>query len=418
MGKVMSQEETLQLIKKAQAGSEEALETLVEGHKNLVWKVAQRYRNIHSIELEDVAQLGMIGLIKSIEKFDFSYGSSFSTYAVPTIRGEITRYLRDNKMIKTPRAVVETLFKIVKHDLLEESPETIQKVLQDGTSLGIIEEALRYIRSQAERPTSLETQVSNSEKPDEKKNLEIMNQLQGDVNGDWFTKLAVREAVSMLDDTLRKVIELRYFQDYTQEEIGEVLGISQVHVSRLEKRAKEALRKIWETEESSSMAKGDREKAISLLESSTLTLKEISGKTGVPLGSLGYLAKKYRPKSVSRDNQKKGGPPKKSPALKTEEPKVMEQPTLDINDSIKSSSVKAVLPSSPTERVEIKNVEPKTVKEVDKTAGLATVSFNFNIDVEGEKVNKEEALEKLRNAVKLLEYMDTDTVTFKVKVGN
>ncbi|GGC86843.1 RNA polymerase sigma factor [Thalassobacillus devorans] len=229
--KRLTDEDVRALIARSQKGDQEARDMLVERNVRLVWSVVQRY--IHrGYDQEDLFQIGCIGLLKSVDKFDLSYEVKFSTYAVPMIIGEIQRFIRDDGSVKVSRSLKETNNKIrrKKEELTKEygrSPtiEEMAKALEMTTEEVVLaEEAGRA-------PQSIhETVYENDGDP-----ITLLDQMAED-DTKWFDKMMLQDVIRKLDKRERLIIYLRYFKDQTQTEVAERLGISQVQVSRLEKK--------------------------------------------------------------------------------------------------------------------------------------------------------------------------------------
>jgi RNA polymerase sporulation-specific sigma factor len=192
----------------------------------------QRFLN-RGYEPEDLFQIGCIGLLKSIDKFDLSYDVKFSTYAVPMIIGEIQRFLRDDGTLKVSRSLKETANKIrkVKDELSKKSGRqpTIKEVAE---ALDLTPEEVVFAQ-EANKPLSSihETVFENDGDP-----ITLMDQVSDDSQEKWFENLALNEAISALSERERLIVYLRYYRDQTQAEVASRLGISQVQVSRLEKK--------------------------------------------------------------------------------------------------------------------------------------------------------------------------------------
>ncbi|MFG6118523.1 MULTISPECIES: RNA polymerase sporulation sigma factor SigF [Thalassobacillus] len=229
--KRLTDEDVRALIARSQEGDQEARDLLVERNVRLVWSVVQRY--IHrGYDQEDLFQIGCIGLLKSVDKFDLNYEVKFSTYAVPMIIGEIQRFIRDDGSVKVSRSLKETNNKIrrKKEELTKEfgrSPtiEEMAKALEMTTEEVVLaEEAGRA-------PQSIhETVYENDGDP-----ITLLDQMAED-DTKWFDKMMLQDVIRKLDKRERLIIYLRYFKDQTQTEVAERLGISQVQVSRLEKK--------------------------------------------------------------------------------------------------------------------------------------------------------------------------------------
>ncbi|MBO8158689.1 SigB/SigF/SigG family RNA polymerase sigma factor [Thermosyntropha sp.] len=243
MSSLSPYEENEDLILKAQKGDVEAKARLYEANKGLIYMVLERFRNT-SYEYEDLFQVGSIGLLKAIDKFDFSYGVRFSTYAVPMIIGEIKKFLRDDGIVKVQRGIKEIYAKVrwaqdkLRGDLgREPTVNELAKFLEiDKEDIVMALEACQapaYIHDVM--PTEEKEQISLLDKiADDETNLVLLEHI------------ALREAMSKLDPREREVLIRRFFKDETQAAIAQNLGVSQVQVSRIEKAAINKLKGILE----------------------------------------------------------------------------------------------------------------------------------------------------------------------------
>ena len=231
---------TEELIALAQAGDREASETLVTENAGLIWSVARRFMG-RGAESDDLYQLGCLGFLKAVEGFDLEFGTQFSTYAVPKIAGEIRRFLRDDGAVKVSRGLKEqaATIKAVRNRLtgvLGREP-TIQEISrQTGISpedIALAETATATTesihREAGEEGFTLENVLTDTES--EEKMVE---------------KIALRQAIEGLPERERTVIQLRYFHSLTQQRVAKVLDVSQVQVSRIEKKAIAMLRELME----------------------------------------------------------------------------------------------------------------------------------------------------------------------------
>lgn len=221
-----------ELIELAQKGDEQARVEMVVGNTRLVWSIVQRFSS-RGVELDDLFQIGCIGLLKSVDKFDLSYEVKFSTYAVPMIIGEIQRYLRDDGMVKVSRSIRELNFKIrhVTDQFLKDNERqpTIQELAQIlQVSFDDVLLAIDAIRD----PASLHEQLFEQEGD----SLTLMDQLKDEKSQQPFEYVTLKSLISKLTERERAIIYLRYYADMTQTEIADKLGISQVQVSRIEKK--------------------------------------------------------------------------------------------------------------------------------------------------------------------------------------
>ena len=232
---LLSNDEKKELFQKIQQGDKDAREKYIKGNLRLVLSIIQRFNNSNE-NIDDLFQIGCIGLIKAIDNFDVTQDVKFSTYAVPMIMGEIKRYLRDNNAIRVSRSLRDTAYKAIyakesmmkkqdKEPTLEEISEVIQVPAED------IAFALDAIQS----PVSLYEPVY-SESGD---TLYIMDQISDKKNKEtnWVEHLSLKDAMKRLPQRENHIIKLRYFEGKTQMEVAEEIHISQAQVSRLEKNA-------------------------------------------------------------------------------------------------------------------------------------------------------------------------------------
>lgn len=226
--------ETLELIELWKKGDKAARDKLVEDNMRLVYSIARRYLG-RGYEMDDLSQIGSIGLIKAIDKFDTSFNVQFSTYAVPVIAGEIKRFLRDDGLIKISRSLKENLIKIKKaSEKIGHSREREATIEELSSATGLSkEEVIMSLEADIEVESinklvysSADTNMTVGDRIPDKK-----DEMEKKVNS-----IFLRQVLEELDDKSRKLIQLRYFQDKTQMEVAEILGISQVQVSRLEKK--------------------------------------------------------------------------------------------------------------------------------------------------------------------------------------
>lgn len=234
---------TLLLIQRVKGGDEEAKAQLVKENEGLVWSVVKRFFS-RGQDPEDLFQIGCIGLLKSIDKFDFSYNVKFSTYAVPMIMGELRRFLRDDGMIKVSRTLKETNYKIkqeitrLQNELnreptldeiakrMEMEPEEVAMAMESGMEL---ESIYQTIYQSDGSDVYLIDKIKNEEDESDK----------------LIEKVALMESLNHLDAREQELIRMRYFEEKTQAQIAKKFGISQVQVSRLEKKILANLRNYW-----------------------------------------------------------------------------------------------------------------------------------------------------------------------------
>lgn len=232
--KVLKESEKIELLKKARQGDMKARDELIKGNLRLVLSVIQRFQN-RGETMDDLFQVGVIGLIKAIDNFNLDLQVKFSTYAVPMCIGEIRRYLRDDSPIRVSRSMKDTAYKAmqVKEELInknkkEPSIEEIAKALNMAKSDVVL--ALEAIVD----PISLYEPVYN----DGGDTIYVMDQV-GDNNtdGDWIDEIMIKDELKNLDPREKNILYLRFMQGKTQMEVAKEVGISQAQVSRLEKNA-------------------------------------------------------------------------------------------------------------------------------------------------------------------------------------
>ena len=229
---------TEELITLYQSGNKEALDVLVEENSGLIWAVAKRFIG-RGTEADDLYQLGCLGFLKAVEGFDLQFGTQFSTYAVPKIAGEIRRFLRDDGAVKVSRGIKEqaATIKSARNQLtnaLGRDP-TIQEISRQ-TGFTPEEIALAETATAATESIQRETGEEGFSLEDVLTDTESEEKL--------VEKIALRQAIDTLPERERMVIRLRYFHALTQDRVAKVLQVSQVQVSRIEKKAVSALREL------------------------------------------------------------------------------------------------------------------------------------------------------------------------------
>ncbi|QGT98996.1 RNA polymerase sporulation specific sigma factor SigF [Candidatus Syntrophocurvum alkaliphilum] len=231
------------LLLKAKNGDLDARSKIYEANLGLVYMVLERFKNTN-YEYEDLFQVGSIGLLKAIDKFDFSYNVKFSTYAVPMIIGEIKKFLRDDGIVKVQRGVKEVYTKV------RWAQEKLRGELGREPSVNEIAEFLKIDKEEiilaleaCQAPAYMHDVIPG----DEKEQLSLIDKLTNDeTNVVMLEKMALREALNKLDSREQEVILRRYFKDETQSVIAKDLGVSQVQISRIEKAALHKLKDILE----------------------------------------------------------------------------------------------------------------------------------------------------------------------------
>ena len=235
----LTSKEKKELLKRVKEGDMEARETLIDGNLRLVLSLVQRFSN-RKENMDDLFQVGCIGLIKAVDNFNTELDVEFSTYAVPMILGEIRRYLRDNNAIRVSRSVRDLAYRALaaKEKLSVNGEPTLREI---ADAVGEKPEEVGRALEAITEPVSLYETVYS----DGGDSLCVMDQIR-DTDADdelWLEDIALREAIAKLSDKERTIISKRFYAGKTQMEIAEEIGISQAQVSRLEKGAFERLRK-------------------------------------------------------------------------------------------------------------------------------------------------------------------------------
>ena len=239
--KVLKNEETQELLRRSKAGDKQAREELIQGNLRLVLSVIHKFSN-RGENVDDLFQVGCIGLIKAIDNFNTDLDVRFSTYGVPMIVGEIRRYLRDNSTIRVSRAMRDTAYKVLQakeaYMAKHQKEPTVEEIAQ---ILGIKREDVVFALDAILDPVSLYEPIYS----DSGDTVCVMDQVKDSKNTDemWLEHIALREAVSHLTEREQKILAMRFYQSKTQMEVSEEIGISQAQVSRLEKNALGKIRK-------------------------------------------------------------------------------------------------------------------------------------------------------------------------------
>ena len=226
---------TLELLREAQKGNRDACEQVVLENNGLIWSVVRRYYG-RGVEPDDLYQLGCLGFLKAVQGFDFDYGTCFSTYAVPKIAGEIRRFLRDDGTVKVGRVIREqaqTLSSTRERLRHQFGREPTLSELSEAT--GFMPEEIAQIELATDTPESLQQETADG--------LTLEGTLGTEAPEEGLVeRIALREAIDALPEKERMTILLRYFKGMTQEQTARVLGVSQVQISRLERRGLKRLR--------------------------------------------------------------------------------------------------------------------------------------------------------------------------------
>lgn len=237
----LSNEEMTELLRQAKAGSTTAREKLIYGNLRLVLSVVQKFLN-RGENVDDLFQVGCIGLMKAIDNFDIDQPVRFSTYGVPMIVGEIRRYLRDNSAIRVSRSMRDTAYKVLQaREKLMEGSQREPTVEQIAKYLDIPREDVVFAMDAIVDPVSLYEPIYS----DGGDAICVMDQVKDSNNTDdnWIEQLALKDALSLLNDRERRILSLRFYEGKTQMEVSEEIGISQAQVSRLEKGAIASIKK-------------------------------------------------------------------------------------------------------------------------------------------------------------------------------
>ena len=233
---------TIALIQRSHEGDKEAREQLVEENVGLIWCVVKRFYG-RGVDAEDLFQIGSIGLLKAIDKFDLSYDVRFSTYAVPMISGEIKRFLRDDGMIKVSRSLKELSYKIF------QTQEELVGILGREPTIEELSEKMQVDKEEIVQAMEAGEEVESLYKPIHQKEgseIRLMDKLEEKEQREEkiLNHMLLKQLLETLNKEERQLIYLRYYSDQTQSAVGKVMGISQVQVSRMEKKIMENLRKM------------------------------------------------------------------------------------------------------------------------------------------------------------------------------
>ena len=238
---LLKPEEKEALFSRIQEGDKQAREQYIEGNLRLVLSVIKRFSSSNE-NVDDLFQIGCVGLIKAIDNFDATLNVKFSTYAVPMIIGEIRRFLRDNSSLRVSRSLKDTAYKAIyaKETLTKQNIKepTIEEI---ATEIGIAKEDIVYALDAIQSPMSLYEPIFT----DGGDTLYVMDQISDKKNKEemWVEHLSLSDAMKKLNQKEQEIIQLRFFEGKTQMEVADSIGISQAQVSRLEKNAISSLRK-------------------------------------------------------------------------------------------------------------------------------------------------------------------------------
>ncbi len=237
---ILKDEEKEALFTRIRQGDQKARETYIKGNLRLVLSVIKRFSGNHE-NVDDLVQIGCIGLIKSIDNFDPSMGVKFSTYAVPMIIGEIRRYLRDNNSIRVSRSLRDTAYKAIHTRELLSKTSSKEPTIEDvAKETGLTKEEIVFALDAIQSPVSLYDPVYT----DGGDTLYVMDQISDKKNREenWIEELSLNDAMDHLNERENYILKLRFFEGKTQMEVAEEIHISQAQVSRLEKSALKSIR--------------------------------------------------------------------------------------------------------------------------------------------------------------------------------
>lgn len=224
-------DERFELILRAQRGDNDACEQLLKDNAGLIWSIVRRFAG-HGVETDDLYQLGSLGFLKAVRSFDVHYGTQFSTYAVPKISGEIRRFLRDDGMIKVSRSLRDLAIQVSRLRSTMITKTGVEPTIGElAQQLEVTPEEIAMCENATAPTDSLQREVGEDGS--------TMEKLLGDngIEDRIVDSVVVRESLKTLPEKEQKVILLRYYRNFTQQRCAEMLGISQVQVSRLERRA-------------------------------------------------------------------------------------------------------------------------------------------------------------------------------------
>ena len=225
-----------ELIRLSKAGDREACEALVVGNKGLIWSVARRYFG-RGTDPDDLYQLGCLGFLKAVEGFDPDYGTQFSTYAVPKIAGEIRRFLRDDGAVKVSRSLKE------RSAMIKLTRQRLTATLGREPTLGELSKETALEPEEIATAEIATTATESIQRPGGEEGFSLEDVLtSGDMEEEILDRLSLEGAIAKLPERDRMVIQLRFYHSLTQDKTAKILGVSQVQVSRIEKKALQALR--------------------------------------------------------------------------------------------------------------------------------------------------------------------------------
>jgi RNA polymerase sporulation-specific sigma factor len=400
----LTAEETLQYIRLAQDGDSEARDKVVEDNMQLVHYVCNKqFPNRHRV-YDDLVQVGMIGLIRAVDIFDTERGIAFSTYAFTAIASHMKNYLRKggDDVVRLPALTHRVVQIIRRDDLFDKSAEELYGMLKDTVDrvqLHNVQNALHYLRYPV---ASLDKQLGDEEGDDSIKDFLI-----GDLNPScWQEDIEVREVLEKaLTSKQLEVVNAMIFEDLNNTEIGNKLGYSRGYVNYMLPKIREALSNYYKEGEklmtnkkrtekgvTGREPKGDVKQAKYLFKTTSLSPLEIRKETGVSA----YIANNLETEIRGYNSPKK-----------PEEPQKIEEPQRDAATKEKAEKL-----------INTWNEKLSEVKEPVKITESNKVELSFSFNAAGNGVSKEEAIEKLKNLITILEHVEADTIYFKSVVSN
>lgn len=234
------------LIEKAQKGDKDAFECIINENMGLVWSVVKKFKG-RNIESDDLFQLGSMGLVKAVKKFNFEYDVKFSTYAVPMIMGEIKRFLRDDGIIKISRGLKETAYKALKaREVLRIEYDREPAIEEIANYINIDRETLITALNSVRDVDSIDRKIE-SEKGKEMNVIDTITAVE-DKSDEIVNNIMLKGAINNLEERERMIVNMRYMEELTQSDVAKKIGVSQVQVSRLEKKILKKLRGFWESQ--------------------------------------------------------------------------------------------------------------------------------------------------------------------------
>lgn len=227
-------------IKMAQNKSKEALEKIIEANTGLIWSIVKRFSGRGHLQ-EDLYQIGCIGLIKAVQRFDESYNVKITTYSVPYIIGEIKKFIRDDGPIKVSRSVKELATKIneIQRQNIVKKGEELQ-ITELASMLNVSKEEIIVALDAIRRPESIDEEIYDEQAGETKISRISLNK---DETENTINKICIQELIEELNSKEKQIIILRYFKGKTQNEVAKILGVSQVQISRTEKKILTEMRK-------------------------------------------------------------------------------------------------------------------------------------------------------------------------------